>query len=187
MFPAGAGQLSRGPPPFWVGWCFSGVFGVWIRWLRTSSCCSSSCCGPIEPGQRVAAISKLVDTKLKGRKPPILLVLNTIVSPYLPLFLILPRRITYHLQVVKIYFRVKAKKIWRKTAIHDWRDHGSSTGRARCKNPCHHKPQKRGDFITGVWEFVADWLPGPVRNLCQALFVHRLWITTGVWEFVGFC
>ena len=33
--------------------------------------------------------------------------------------------------------------------------------RARCENPCHRKPQKRGDFITGVWEFTANWLHGP--------------------------
>jgi len=116
--------MPRGPPPFWVGWCFSGVFGVWIRWLQSSnSCwiCSSRSCARVEPGQRVAAVSKLVDTKLKGRKPPILLVLNTIVSPYLPLFLILTRRIPPASPGVNRYFRVKAKKIWRKTAIHDWR------------------------------------------------------------------
>ena len=39
----------RGPPPFWVGWCFSGVFGVWIPAATCSPC--SSCCSAMEPQQ----------------------------------------------------------------------------------------------------------------------------------------
>ena len=185
MFPAGAGQLSRGPPPFWVGWCFSGVFGVWIRLLRTSSCCSSSCCGPIEPGQRVAAVNKLVDTKIKGRKPPILLVLNIIVSPYLPLFLILPWIITPVCISVNRYFRPKAKNFSRKTAITYEGNHGSSRGRPVPKLATYRIRRNVGFLLMGVWEF-AQLLAARARCLiCQALVIHRVWVTMGVWEFAS--
>ena len=59
--------------------------------------------------------------------------------------------------------------------------------RARWINPCHEKWQKRGDFITGVWEFPSALAARARCLICQALFIHRLWVTTGVWEFVGFC
>ena len=39
----------RGPPPFWVGWCFSGVFGVWIPAATCSPC--SSCCSTMDSQQ----------------------------------------------------------------------------------------------------------------------------------------
>jgi hypothetical protein len=45
---------------------------------------------------------------------------------------------------------------------HSWlKGSRKSTGRARWLNPCHHKPQKRGDFIMGVWEFPRNSLHGP--------------------------
>ena len=58
--------------------------------------------------------------------------------------------------------------------------------RARCENPCPTKPQKRGDFTTGVWEFT-PFLAARARCLiCQALVIHRVWVTMGVWEFASF-
>ena len=60
-------------------------------------------------------------------------------------------------------------------------------GIARCANFDIPNPQKRGVFTNGSLG-VCTKLAARARCLiCQALFIHRLWVTTGVWEFVGFC
>ena len=173
MFPAGAGQLSRGPPPFWVGWCFSGVFGVWVRLLQSSnSCwiCSSRSCARVEPGQQEAAVNKLVDTKIKGRKPPILLVLNTIVSPYLPLFLILPWIITPVCFLVNRYFRPKAKNFSQKTAISYEGNHGSSRGRPVPKLVTYRIRRNVGFLLLEFGSFHETRCTGPVPNLSSVIY-----------------
>ena len=58
-------------------------------------------------------------------------------------------------------------------------------GRARCENPCHHKPQKRGDFTNGSLGVCTKLSQRARCLICQVLFIHRLWVTTGVWEFVS--
>jgi len=63
----------------------------------------------------------------------------------------------------------------------------SSRGRPVPKLVTYQNRRNVGILLREFGSLHETQLPGPVRNLCQALFVHRLWITTGVWEFVGFC
>ncbi len=62
-----------------------------------------------------------------------------------------------------------------------------SAGAPGDKTPVLRNRRNVGILLMGVWEFVADLAARARCLICQALFVHRLWITTGVWEFVGFC
>ena len=62
-----------------------------------------------------------------------------------------------------------------------------SAGAPGVKTPVITNRRNVGILLREFGSLHETLLPGPVRNLCQALFVHRLWITTGVWEFVGFC
>ena len=65
--------------------------------------------------------------------------------------------------------------------------HGSLPGAPGAKTPVTGNRRNVGILLLEFGSLRRSWLHGPGAQLCQALFIHRLWITTGVWEFVGFC
>ena len=64
--------------------------------------------------------------------------------------------------------------------------HGSSRARPVIKTLFYEIAETWGFYYWSLG--VYGELAARARCLiCQALFIHRLWVTTGVWEFVGFC